>query len=41
MNRVNEESLKWAHRRQEQKKAVGIDGTTNVGGREKVYKTGL
>ena len=30
MNRVNEGSLKEAHRRQEQKKAVGIDGTTKA-----------
>ena len=30
MNRVNEESLKGAHSRQEQKKAVGIDGTTKA-----------
>ena len=30
MNRVNEESLKEAHRRQEQRKAVGIDGTTKA-----------
>ena len=30
MNRVNEESLKEAHRKQEQRKAVGIDGMTKV-----------
>ena len=28
INRVNEESLKEAHRRQKTGKAVGIDGTT-------------
>jgi len=30
MNRVNEESLKEAHRKQEKYKAVGIDGTTKA-----------
>ena len=30
MNRVNEESLKEAHRNQERNKVVGIDGITKV-----------